>query len=1035
VGPVTAVAVTIPAPIDRRRRQRRAGFTWLALAVYLAIVLYVLARPELTTGEQVALDVARMALMGLGVVWCYRAAARLKQPQWRFLGAVAAVWTVTMLDGLIDDLGDGRTAGFPSTAQLAFLIIGPLLIVALLTVGLPTVRWVGRLRVLAEACTVSPAVLFMGYTLAANVLPRQAEAARANLAVVLAIGLIDLVALTVCALVLVESRTTPRLMMMLSFLFLLVGDILLGLDYWTTVSISQRLFLLPWLGSALFFALAALHARPATVRNRTVRPLVRSMVVYTPVLVAYLIGFYQLVWGTLSVLEMTALVVTGILASGNHVAIFVENARLTQSLRTNLRTLAESERRFRLVLDELAEGVAVAGADGTVRSISARITDLLGWRPAQLVGRSIFEFVHPDDLAGVRAGFDAAIGGGIGNPIMLRVLKTDGTYAPVEAEAGSYIEETAMSGLVISVRDLTLRLRQEALLREAEQRFRVAFEEAPIGMLLATTGGHLIQVNAAFGSMLGLPTDQVEGRHLSELGPISELAAHDEVLGLLADAPAETTRRHRFRYQHANGAVVVGDTSISVIEQPDGRRYLIGQVQDVTRENAIAERLAYSAHHDELTGLLNRAAFMERLSSALMRRSVGEKIGVIFLDVDRFKMINDSLGHAAGDRVVKAVGQRLRVAAGEDATVARFGGDEFVVYLTDGAGGGRVDELANILAEVVTEPMSLIDGETFVTVSVGVATADRAWVTADSLVRDADAAMYQAKDRGRNRVEHFEPATRDSVVRLHHLGNELHRAIERDDFALLFQPIVELRSGRLAGFEALVRWDHPERGIIAPVDFIELAEDTGLIVQIGQLVMDRAMNQLARWQRQLGHDADRLTISINLSARQLGEPELVDRVSDALGRSGLDPSSVWFEITESALVADLDRSADILEAMRRLGVRFAIDDFGTGYSSLNYLHRFPAESLKIDRSFVHGLRPGSDDETIISAVTQLGHSLNLLVTAEGVEHPAQLVRLRELGCDHVQGLLIGPPQPASDVDAALPVWLDAGLITKSVPVP
>ena len=202
-----------------------------------------------------------------------------------------------MLDGLIDDLGDGRTAGFPSTAQFAFLIIGPLLIVALLMVGLPTVRWVGRLRVLAEACTVSPAVLFMGYTLAANVLPRQAEAARANLAMVLAIGLIDLVALTVCALVLVESRTTPRLMMMLSFLFLLVGDILLGLDYWTTVSIPQGMFLLPWLGSALFFALAALHARPATVRNRTVRPLVRSMVVYTPVLIAYLIGFYQLVWG------------------------------------------------------------------------------------------------------------------------------------------------------------------------------------------------------------------------------------------------------------------------------------------------------------------------------------------------------------------------------------------------------------------------------------------------------------------------------------------------------------------------------------------------------------------------------------------------------------------------------------------------------------------------------------------------------------------------------------------------------------------
>ena len=790
---MTAVAVTIPAPIDRRRRQRRAGFTWLALAVYLTTVLYVLARPDLTTGEQVALDVARMALMVLGVVWCYRAAVRLKQPQWRFLGAVAAVWTVTMLDGLIDDLGDGRTAGFPSTAQFAFLIIGPLLIVALLMVGLPTVRWVGRLRVLAEACTVSPALLFMGYTLAANVLPRQASAARANLAMVLAIGLIDLVLLTVCALVLVESRTTPRLMMMLSFLFLLVGDILLGLDYWTTVSIPQGMLLLPWLGSALFFALAALHARPATVRNRTVRPLVRSMVVYTPVLIAYLIGFYQLVWGTLSVLEMTALVVTGILASGNHVAIFVENARLTQSLRTNLRTLAESERRFRLVLDELAEGVAVAGADGTVRSISARITDLLGWRPAQLVGRSIFEFVHPDDLADVRAGFDAAIGGGIGNPIMLRVLKTDGTYAPVEAEAGSYIEETAMSGLVISVRDLTLRLRQEALLREAEQRFRVAFEEAPIGILLATTSGHLIQVNAAFGSMLGLPTDQVEGRHLSELGPISELAAHDEVLGLLADAPAETTRRHRFRYQHANGAIVVGDTSISVIEQPDGRRYLIGQVQDVTRENAIAERLAYSAHHDELTGLLNRAAFMERLSSALIRRSAGETVGVIFLDVDRFKMINDSprprrrRPGRQGRRPAPAGGRRrgrhrgplrrrrVRRATSPTATAA-----------------DRVDELANTLAEVVTEPMSLIDGETFMTVSVGVATADRAWVTADSLCATPTRPCTRPRTEAGTGSS---TSSRDCATRSCASTTWATRCtapIERDDFALLFQPIVEL---------------------------------------------------------------------------------------------------------------------------------------------------------------------------------------------------------------------------------------------------
>jgi diguanylate cyclase (GGDEF)-like protein/PAS domain S-box-containing protein len=1032
---MTVITVPTAAPADRRRRHRRALFTWAALVAYGVTVVYVVARGPLSTGEKLALDIARLALMSLAVLWCYRAAVRLKQPQWRLLGVVAAAWTVTMVDGVVADVGNGRTAAFPSVEQFTFLLIGPLLIFALLLVGLPTVRWVGRFRVLAEAATVAPAILYLGWTLTVSVLPRNVDVHRFELSLILAIGLLDLVAVTLCALVLVESRTPPRLFMLLAFVLLLVGDVLLGLNYATSATIDERLPLVLWLGSAVFFALAALHARPATMGNRNPRPLLRSMVVYAPVLIAFAVGFGKIVWGPgrLGTLEVLALVVTGILAGGNHVAIFVENAKLTQTLRTNIRTLADSERRFRLVLDELAEGVAVAGVDGTVRSISARITDLLGWRPAQLVGRSIFEFVDPEDLPGVRAAFAAAVAGESSAPIMLRVLKTDGTYATVEAEAGSYIEETAMSGLVVSVRDLTVRLRQEALLREAEQRFRVAFEEAPIGMALATTDGHLIEVNAAFGAMLGFPPERLEDCHLSELSPPSELAAHREVLGRLADAPAETTRRHRFHYQHANGGLVLGDTSISVVEHPDGRRYLIGQVQDVTRESAIAERLAYSAHHDEVTALLNRTAFMERLASALIRRSADETVGVIFLDVDRFKMINDSLGHAAGDRVVKTVGQRIRAAAGDDAIVARFGGDEFVVFVTDVTGGRRIDALANTLSVVVTEPISLMDGETYVTVSVGVATADRSWVTAESLVRDADAAMYQAKDRGRNRVEHFEPATRASVVRLHQLGNELHRAIERDDFSLFYQPIVELRTGRLSSFEALVRWNHPERGMIAPSDFIEIAEDTGLIVPIGELVMDRALDQLAAWQDHVG-DSSAFSVSINLSARQLGHPDLVSHVALTIDRSGVDPDCVWFEITESALVADIEASTATLGKMRGLGVRFAIDDFGTGYSSLNYLQRFPVQAIKIDRSFISGLRDGSDDETIVAAVTRLGHSLNLLVTAEGVEHVAQLARLRELGCDHVQGLLIGPPQTGPEVTAALPVWLEAGLIARSVAV-
>jgi diguanylate cyclase (GGDEF)-like protein len=445
--------------------------------------------------------------------------------------------------------------------------------------------------------------------------------------------------------------------------------------------------------------------------------------------------------------------------------------------------------------------------------------------------------------------------------------------------------------------------------------------------------------------------------------------------------------------------------------------FSIGQIEDITERKAFSDRLKYEAAHDAMTGLLNRTSFTERVSVALdADASTGRLAAVLFIDLDHFKIINDSLGHAAGDDLLATVAQRLRLTLRPGDLLARFGGDEFVVLCTNVLGSRAVSEIGARLIATIAEPILVGNDEVFVTASLGIAVANPD-DTAETLLRHADAAMYQAKHDGRARTVMFRPDHHGSAVAALRTGNDLHRALARDELVMHYQPIIDLRTGRVVGFEALMRWNHPDRGLLPPGEFIAFAEETGLIVPMGMWALETACRQTAYWQsvRDRIPDAPQLSINVNLAARQVADRTLAKTVAKIIKRTGIAPGAVVLELTENTLMQDTASTIDALHALRSQGVHLSIDDFGTGYSSLAYLKRFPVESLKIDRSFIDGLGQESEDTSIVEAIIRLAHALELSAVAEGLETPTQLETLRTLGCDFAQGFLLGRPLPAEAI--------------------
>ncbi len=559
----------------------------------------------------------------------------------------------------------------------------------------------------------------------------------------------------------------------------------------------------------------------------------------------------------------------------------------------------------------------------------------------------------------------------------------------------------------LEARDDTLHAREREL-REATQRFHAVFEQAPIGMALLAPDGRCLRVNRTFAQMLGRAEHELAGQSIGALtDPNDRERVHDTMRHALGGSG--TPYRIDQRLMHADGRPVWVAHSGSVVRDSVGEPlYFVSQLEDVTERRARGELIAHQAIHDPLTGLPNRLLFVDRLRRALASADDANRVAVLFLDLDQFKLINDGLGHPAGDRLLVALADRLRAAIRPSDTVARFGGDEFTVLCTGVPDEHVAYELAQRISQAVAKPIALAEGEVFVTASVGIALSGGELETPETLLRNADAAMYRAKDRGRARAELFQTDALDSAVRHLRTGNELHRALERGELRLHYQPIVSLEDGRVSGFEALLRWDHPTRGLVMPDDFVALAEETGLVVPIGSWALEEACRQAAAW-----HVAGApLSISVNLSPRQLAEPTLLEDVSRVLHATGIDPGALWLEITENTLMRDAESAVRTLTALRSLGVHLAVDDFGTGYSSMSYLKRFPVQALKVDRTFVDGIGREPEDTAICTAVVSLAHALGLRAVAEGVETPEQLAELRTLGCELAQGFLFGKPAPA-----------------------
>jgi diguanylate cyclase (GGDEF)-like protein len=421
---------------------------------------------------------------------------------------------------------------------------------------------------------------------------------------------------------------------------------------------------------------------------------------------------------------------------------------------------------------------------------------------------------------------------------------------------------------------------------------------------------------------------------------------------------------------------------------------------------------------DPLTGLPSRLLFLNRLSAALERlhRRPGRYVAILFLDLDRFKVINDSLGHPAGDKLILAVAERLRHSLRRHETVARFGGDEFAVLCEDLADEQDAVAVAERLLKSFSLPFHLAHGAAVSTASIGIALAVDPGTEGEDLIRDADAAMYRAKQAGGGRVMLFDDVTRQRALDRLHTENALRQGLVDEEFRVYFQPEISITTGEVVGVEALVRWEHPERGLVGPADFIALAEETGLIIPIGEWVLREACGHARRWQD--GRvESNEFMVRVNVSARQLGEANFVETVADALDESGLDPARLCLEVTESVLIEDPDASSETLAQLKTLGVKIAVDDFGTGYSSLEHLRKFPIDAVKIDRSFVRGLPHSSEDVAIVNAVIKLGHALNLSVVAEGVETTDQLGNLETAGCDTAQGFLFSRPEHPDVIDS------------------
>ena len=661
----------------------------------------------------------------------------------------------------------------------------------------------------------------------------------------------------------------------------------------------------------------------------------------------------------------------------------------------------------------ITDAELVTGEGPCILYVNAAFEQWTGYRRDEVIGRTPRMLLGPESSPVVCERIEAAIV--CGQPIreeLIHYTKVGEPYA-IELDMTPMANERGQVSHFVTVqRDIGERKSAELKLRIAANAFANANEAV---MVVDAKSERILTVNRAFVEITGFELEEVRDRNPSVL----RSGRHDREFYQAMRTSLEETGRWQGEIwnRRKSGEVYPENLSISTVYDDDGQpAQYISIFSDSTRERQFQASIEYLSRYDMLTGLPNRASFMKNLTGRIQQVAEKESaLAVVVVDVDRFKQINDSLGHQTGDLVIKAVAQRIKGWVQEEQCLCRLAGDEFA-FLIEGAGDDNLRVRLESFRLEMARRYRLPLGELNIAISVGVSRFDIDGNDAASLLRAADTALNVAKESGRNRVTYYSSQMNQLARERLQLTNALYTAVERDELELFYQPRIDLATGHCAGFEALLRWRHPELGMVSPVKFIPIAEDTGLILPIGDWVLQQACRQMREWLRLLGEDCA-WTVAVNLSAAQLVQNQLPERLRELLAQYDLPPERLVIELTESVLMKDPECMLSVLTRLADVGVAIALDDFGTGYSSLAYLKRLPLQCLKIDRSFVAGLPEGRDDITIVSTILQMARNFGFKTVAEGVETEAQHEYLRTIGCDEGQGFLFGRPAPAAEVTA------------------
>jgi diguanylate cyclase (GGDEF)-like protein/PAS domain S-box-containing protein len=673
----------------------------------------------------------------------------------------------------------------------------------------------------------------------------------------------------------------------------------------------------------------------------------------------------------------------------------------------------------------VSDGIIGIDSHGKIESWNEAAASIYGWSEHEVVGRSISEI-----LTGFRTDSASVL-----EPGQRSHVRKDGSPVEVQVSLDPLINEAGMpAGWVVVCAELTEARQAQAGRRAAEERYEAVVASLSEGIVLLDSDGNVRASNEAAEKILGdrlasgtaheiftgssIAID-VDGHPMSaEMFPHAQTLATGESRDDVMIGVTDGSERRQW--------LLVSSRLLSGSDQVDGPM-AVCSFTDVTDRQAAEAQLHWLAYHDSLTGLGNRSQFNDELERELMVSSQrGTNLAVLFIDLDRFKLVNDSFGHAAGDELLLTLAQRFKSAVRVGDLVSRFSGDEFVVLCRNVPDVDVAVSLATEYSRLLAEQVQLSTGRSVVvTSSVGVAFVARGHLSAQDILQQADVAMFQAKNKGRSRVEVFDESLRAKSVARLEIYDDLRHAIDHDELTVHYQPIASVHDDRIVAMEALVRWNHPTRGLLGPMEFIPFAEETDLIFKLGRWVLREACRTMAKWRSDLPGAQDAY-ITVNLSAHQLSDPELLDTIAGALADSGLPAEALVMEVTESMLMTDTSAAIAMLGGIHEMGVGLAIDDFGTGYSSLAQLKRFPVKILKIDKSFVDGLGKFDNDEAIVAAIVQLSKALGLVVLAEGVETQVQLARVAELGCDLYQGYLMSRPTRAEVVAFKKTASVEAG---------